>query len=102
MPTEEDQAMTTPGSSPFSADKKIRKGAHPLTIDQALEAARAAGFMPTARSRPHRAHVQRSWNNAATIQPVPSGVVVKPAWTTAQMLIVAGVLFFFVFGVCLV
>jgi hypothetical protein len=45
-------------------------------------------------------HVQRDWQTAATISPMPGGVVVKPAWTTAQLVIVAGVLVLLALGVC--
>ncbi|MGS2616045.1 hypothetical protein ACVCAH_16205 [Micromonospora sp. LZ34] len=31
---------------------------------------------------------------------MPGGVVVKPAWTTGQMILVAGVLVLLFFGVC--
>lgn len=65
-----------------------------------MAAAAAAGFRPTARSGPNRVYVQRDWKIAATISPTPTGVVVKPAWTTAQMAIVAGVLGLLFLGVC--
>lgn len=90
------------GPGPFSATKKVRKGFCQLTLDEALTEARGAGFRETAHSKATRAHVQQSWNNAATIRPVPGGVVIKPAWTTAQVWIVVGVLFLLLFGVCIV
>jgi hypothetical protein len=94
--------MTESTSTPFPPTGQVRKQAWPVTVGEALEVADAAGFRTTPRSGPDRAHVQRDWRTAATIRPVPGGVVVKPAWTTTQLAVVAAVLALFVFGVCVI
>lgn len=88
--------MSAPTPGPFSPTGRVRKQMLPITLDQALEGATAAGFRQTTRSKPHAAHVQRAWNTAATIRPVPGGVVIQPAWTTAQIVAVVSVLTMFV------
>lgn len=90
------------GPGPFSATEKPRKGFWQRTLDEVLAEARAAGFRETAHSKATRAHVQRDWNTAATIRPVPGGVVVKPAWTSTQVWLVFGVLFILLCGVCII
>jgi hypothetical protein len=95
-----------PAPSPFSSAArsvggKVRKRSWPLTVDEAVRAAQEAGYTVTPRSTSTRAHVQKAWNNAATITPVPGGgVVVKPAWTTAQIVIVVGILVVLFLGFC--
>ncbi|WP_346535525.1 hypothetical protein [Micromonospora sp. DPT] len=69
-------------------------------MDDAAAAAAAAGFHPTTRSGPNRLYVQRDWKTAATISPIHGGVAVKPAWTTGQLAIVAGILVLLVLGLC--
>lgn len=86
--------------SPFSPRDKVRRTAWKVPVDTAVEDAVAAGFSVTSRSGPNRVNVQRDWMTAATITPIPGGVVVKPAWTTAQLAIVAGVLVVLFLGVC--
>lgn len=87
-------------ATPFPAKGKIRARQWPMTVEQALFAAQRAGYCPTSHSRTSRAHVQRAWNAAATIKPVPGGVVIAPAWTRAQILMVLIVLFLLWAGVC--
>jgi hypothetical protein len=86
--------------SPFTRGGNVKGRAWQVPMDEALAAANAAGFRMTTRSGPNRAYVQRDGKTAATISPTPGGVVVKPAWTTGQMVIVAGVLVLLFFGVC--
>ena len=83
--------VSAPLPPAFSA-AKVRKQMLPISLQQALADAAAAGFRQTARSRPDAAYVQRAWNAAATIRPVPGGVVIAPAWTTAQIAVVVVVL----------
>lgn len=92
----------TPQPQPaFREHRKVRKQVFPLTIEQALADAEAAGFRQTAKSRPGAAYVQRKWNEGATIRPVPDGVVVQPAWTSGQIYGVVAVLaVFLVLAVC--
>ncbi|AXH88806.1 hypothetical protein DVH21_02050 [Micromonospora aurantiaca] len=63
-----------------------------MPMDDAVTAATAAGFRVTPRSGPSRVHVQRNLWTAATIRPTHGGVVVKPAWTPAQIAVVIVVL----------
>ncbi|WP_147434747.1 hypothetical protein [Micromonospora musae] len=70
-------------------------------MHDAMAAVSSAGFRLTPRSGPSRVYVQRDWRTAATISPTPSGVVVKPAWTTGQMVLVAAILPLLFFGLCL-
>lgn len=67
-----------------------------MSIEQALADAESAGFRQTAKSRPGAAHVQRRWNEGATIRPAPGGVVVQPAWTSGQIYALVAVLAVFV------
>lgn len=69
-------------------------------MDEAIAAATAAGFRPTTRSSPTRLCVQRDWKTAATISPTYGGVVVKPAWTTGQLVVVVVVLVLLFIGLC--
>ena len=96
-----DGVTQTPEPTPFSF--KVRKTPWRVSLQEALAAAEAAGYKPTARSKPNRIHVQRRWNEGAAIRPMPgdTGVVIRPAWTTAQMWVVAGILFLLFFGWCL-
>lgn len=85
--------MTAPQNpAAFPRYGKVRKQVVPMTIEQALADASEAGFRQTTRSRPGAAHVQRKWNEGATIRPVPGGVVVQPAWTSGQIYAVIAVL----------
>jgi hypothetical protein len=95
--------MTTPHAPlpPFPSHGPIRRRrALPVGVDQAVAAAQAGGWQVTARSGPARVYVQRDWRTAATITPTPAGVVVKPAWTTGQMILVGMVLTLLVLGLC--
>lgn len=87
-------------STPFTPTGKVRPTAWQVGVDHAVAAARAAGFRPTPRSTISRVYVQRDWKTAATIRPTPSGVVVRPAWTTPLTIIVAVVLALLVTAVC--
>ena len=93
-----------PESSPSPFTGKIRKGIWPLSVTEAAAAADAVGFKATPRSKGDRLHVQRRWNEAATIRALPgnNGVVIRPAWTSAQIVAVIAVLCLLAFGVCLV
>lgn len=88
------------GNSPFFPKSRVKACAWQVTMADATAAAAVAGFRPTARSGPTRLYVQRDWKTAASISPTPAGVVVKPAWTTAQMAIVAGILVVLFLGLC--
>ena len=70
------QPAWTPSPSPFSATGPVRKRSWPLSIEEAVTAAQAAGFQVTPRSKTNAAHVQRDWHTAASIRPVQGGGVV--------------------------
>jgi hypothetical protein len=90
----------TPQPTPFTY--KVRKTPWRVPVQEALAAAEAAGYKPTPRSKPHLIHVQRKWNEGAIIQPMPgeTGVVIRPARTTAQIAVVVGILLLFAIGLC--
>ncbi|MEU2699598.1 hypothetical protein [Micromonospora aurantiaca (nom. illeg.)] len=89
-----------PERRPFYPRGKVYARTWQITMDEAVEAARTAGFHVTPRSGPNRVYVQRNWSTAAWITPTHGGVVIKPAWTTGQMYAVAGVLVVLVLGFC--
>jgi hypothetical protein len=80
-------------AGPFTG--KVRRAYWPITVDDALRAAHEAGYAPTGRGRTTRLHVQRDWHHAAVISQAPTGVMIRPAWTTAQMIIVAVIMILF-------
>ncbi|MDH6460100.1 hypothetical protein M2302_000251 [Micromonospora sp. A200] len=87
-------AATPPGrpDSPFPPDGRVCIGAWPVTMDDAMAHATAAGFRATPRSSRDKVVVQRDWKTAATITPTPAGVVVKRELTVAQLAMVGAVL----------
>ncbi|MFI6332915.1 hypothetical protein ACIBBG_31990 [Micromonospora chersina] len=92
---------TALGNSPFFPKSKVKGCAWQVTMDDAVAAAAAAGFRPTTRSGPNRLYVQRDWRTAAWITPTHGGVVVKPAWTTGQLVLVAAVITVLAIALCL-
>jgi hypothetical protein len=96
-PTMSDNTRT---ASPFAG--KIKRGYWPLTAQAALAEAEAAGYLPTGRGGAHKLHVQRDWHHAAAIVPGATGVVIRPAWTRAQMIIVTLILTFWIWAPILI
>lgn len=72
-----------------------RKGWHEITMAQAMAQAQAAGYRPTSHGT-----LQRGPWRAIEITPAPGGVMVKGAWTTAQLAVVGVFLVLLVIGVC--
>lgn len=86
--------MPTPAEppNPFTPAGMIRNQAWQATMDEAVAAAKAAGFRVTTRSGPSRVYVQRGQWTAASITPTPAGVLVKRSWTLAQTAVLGAVL----------
>lgn len=77
---------------PFTPTGRVRSQAWQITMDEAVAAAKSAGFRVTTRSGPSRMYVQRGWWTAAVITPTLAGVVVKRSWTLAQTAVLGAVL----------
>jgi len=88
-----------PEPTPFTYE--VRGTPWRVSLQQAPAAAEAAAFKRTARSsRSDRMYVRRKWNEAASIRPMPgdTGVSIRPAWTTGQIVLVVVVLFVLFLG----
>lgn len=87
--------------SPFRPRGKVRQRPWwPVSMDEAMNAAHKAGFRAASGGPAGSVHVQRGLWTAATITPAPGGVVVKPAWTTAQVMAVGVFLVLLFIGIC--
>lgn len=58
-------------------------GWHSITMDQAMEQATAEGYRPTQHGT-----LQRGLWRAVKVTPAHGGVMVRRAWTTAQIMVV--------------
>lgn len=87
--------------SPFRKHGKVRQHPWwPVGMDEAMQSAHEAGFRAATGGPRGSVRVQRGLWTGATITPVPGGVVVKPAWTTAQVVAVGVVLALLLLFVC--
>lgn len=82
----------TPATGPFLPNGKVAPGAWPLSPQEAVAAAQAAGFRVTSRSDAKRIVAHRDWMTEVTISPTPAGVVVKRTLTVAQLAMVGAVI----------
>jgi hypothetical protein len=71
-----------------------RFGYHETTMAELTEAARRAGYVPTEHGT-----LQRGYWHAVRLVPMTTGVVVRKAWTTAQIIVLGVVLTLIAIGV---